>query len=359
MIFMENNLVLKKILNKSWFGGVRDDSNLFFFDLRALGEAKYIPKEYCVMPKLLLPKDNKMIRCFSKEDAKKFHLTTYKRLKQNPKVFANLFESDFELWKNAKLLKVVDSKTFLKAVEIYQKHCANFMLGISFGMVCGDHKDLLNAKLVARLYKQHDKWRNTITFYEEQLLKKIEDYLIANDLKTFNTISFTEFKKFCKDKTALTDLIKKRHNKKLVYVFYGKHSSVITNLVVINAIVNHVFLQQISKSKEISGRVAFQTKEFVEGKAVLIPTQKELDKYTAKDLEGKIVVALQTTPHYTPYIHKVKGIITDEGGITSHAAIVSRELEIPCIVGTQNATKQIKTGDKIRMNLKTGKVIIL
>ena len=92
---------------------------------------------------------------------------------------------------------------------------------------------------------------------------------------------------------------------------------------------------------------------------MLIPTQDDLNKYSTKDLEGKIVVALQTTPHYTPHIHKIKGIITDEGGITCHAAIVSRELGIPCIVGTQNATKLIKTGDRIKMDLRTGKIIIL
>ena len=62
-----------------------------------------------------------------------------------------------------------------------------------------------------------------------------------------------------------------------------------------------------------------------------------------------------TTPKFTVLFDKINGIITDEGGITCHAAIVSRELKIPCIVGTKNATKIIKDGDMIE--IKEGKII--
>ena len=62
-----------------------------------------------------------------------------------------------------------------------------------------------------------------------------------------------------------------------------------------------------------------------------------------------------TTPKFTVLFDKINGIITDEGGITCHAAIVSRELKIPCIVGTKNATKVIKDGDIIE--IKEGKII--
>ena len=49
-------------------------------------------------------------------------------------------------------------------------------------------------------------------------------------------------------------------------------------------------------------------------------------------------------------------MVTDLGGILSHTAIVARELNIPCITATKNATKLIKTGDKIKLNLQTGEV---
>ncbi|MBA7490653.1 Pyruvate kinase [subsurface metagenome] len=60
-----------------------------------------------------------------------------------------------------------------------------------------------------------------------------------------------------------------------------------------------------------------------------------------------------------PAIKKAIAIVTDEGGITSHAAIVSRELNIPCIVGTQKATKIFKDGDKIEVRANHGVVRIL
>ena len=55
-----------------------------------------------------------------------------------------------------------------------------------------------------------------------------------------------------------------------------------------------------------------------------------------------------------PIMRKAAAVITDEGGITSHAAIVSRELKIPCIIGTKVASKILKNNDMIEMDLNTG-----
>jgi pyruvate,water dikinase len=63
--------------------------------------------------------------------------------------------------------------------------------------------------------------------------------------------------------------------------------------------------------------------------------------------EGGILVAEATDPDWVPLMKKAKGIITDHGGRTCHAAIVSRELGIPAVVGTGNATQVIKTGQEV------------
>ena len=70
--------------------------------------------------------------------------------------------------------------------------------------------------------------------------------------------------------------------------------------------------------------------------------------------EGAILVAGQTRPSLMPAIRKAGAIITDEGGITSHAAIVSRELKIPCVIGTEFATKIFKTGDLVKVDAQKG-----
>lgn len=71
---------------------------------------------------------------------------------------------------------------------------------------------------------------------------------------------------------------------------------------------------------------------------------------------GEILVATQTNPDYVPAMKKAVAIITDEGGRTSHAAIVSRELGIPAVVGTGVATKTLKTGDLVTVNGQTGEI---
>ncbi len=72
--------------------------------------------------------------------------------------------------------------------------------------------------------------------------------------------------------------------------------------------------------------------------------------------KGDILVAVATHPDYIVAMQKAVAIVTDEGGITSHAAIVSREMGIPCIVGTKNATRSLKDGDVVEVDAKTGTV---
>ena len=57
-----------------------------------------------------------------------------------------------------------------------------------------------------------------------------------------------------------------------------------------------------------------------------------------------------------PALKKASAVITDIGGLLSHAAISARELNIPCIVGVENATKILKTGDKIEIDIKNGSI---
>jgi len=75
--------------------------------------------------------------------------------------------------------------------------------------------------------------------------------------------------------------------------------------------------------------------------------------------KGDILVASMTQPDYVPAMKKASAIVTDEGGITCHAAIISRELKIPCIVGTRIATKVLKDNQLIEVNANHGAVKIL
>jgi pyruvate,water dikinase len=75
--------------------------------------------------------------------------------------------------------------------------------------------------------------------------------------------------------------------------------------------------------------------------------------------KGEILVSPTTDPESIGAIKKAAAIVTDVGGMLSHAAITSRELNIPCIVETGNASKILKTGDLVEVDADNGVVRIL
>lgn len=89
---------------------------------------------------------------------------------------------------------------------------------------------------------------------------------------------------------------------------------------------------------------------FATGTAKIIRHSEDLHKI----LEGDVFIAKYTFPTFTPYMLKCKAILTDEGGLTTHAAIISREYGIPCIVGTKHATKVFKDGDVVEVDAASG-----
>jgi pyruvate,water dikinase len=86
------------------------------------------------------------------------------------------------------------------------------------------------------------------------------------------------------------------------------------------------------------------------GKVKIVKTAREI-----KDMDrGDILVTEMTTPDFVPGMKKAAGIVTDTGGMTSHAAIVSRELGVPCVVGTGNATTVLKDGMNVSVDGSRG-----
>ena len=88
------------------------------------------------------------------------------------------------------------------------------------------------------------------------------------------------------------------------------------------------------------------------GVAIIINSPKEINRVQ----KGQVLVTQMTTPDFVPAMKKVMAIVTDKGGQTSHAAIVSRELGVPCVVGTSTATKIIKDGDIVTVDGTSGKI---
>jgi phosphohistidine swiveling domain-containing protein len=106
----------------------------------------------------------------------------------------------------------------------------------------------------------------------------------------------------------------------------------------------------------LQGVTAFFDKSYpvIEGIARVIKNPKNEELQT-----GEILVAPSTTPDFIDAINKSNAIVTDWGGQTSHAAMVSRELEKPCIIGTNFASQLLKTGQKIKIDFTTASIEII
>lgn len=109
------------------------------------------------------------------------------------------------------------------------------------------------------------------------------------------------------------------------------------------------FIARTAESDEIKGITAYAGMTI--GIAYVDPFCKNLDKMP----QNSILISVHPTNCISPYHHKLMGIVTDQGGMACHAAILAREHKIHCIVGTVNATTLLKNGDKIQMF--NGKVV--
>ncbi len=115
-------------------------------------------------------------------------------------------------------------------------------------------------------------------------------------------------------------------------------------------------LNKKQENKEVHGRVLLEglaaSRGMAAGKVKLVLDLNELYKVQP----GDVLVTRMTNPDMVVSMQKATAIVTDEGGSTCHAAIVSRELGIPCVVGTKNATQILKDNGRITVDGTTGKV---
>jgi len=113
--------------------------------------------------------------------------------------------------------------------------------------------------------------------------------------------------------------------------------------------------ENVSGLREIRGSIA--NKGRVEGRVRVISfAAADYNKQVVAFREGEILVTGMTRPQIVHLCRKAAAIVTDEGGITSHAAVIGREFNLPCIIATHDATKVLKTGDWVEVDADKGLV---
>ena len=111
--------------------------------------------------------------------------------------------------------------------------------------------------------------------------------------------------------------------------------------------------RQLSELKVITRGIAAGRRDIGYGVAKVVFSPEDASKLVKK---GDILVTPMTNPDFVPYMKLAGSIVTDKGGVTAHAAIVSRELGIPCIVGAETATKLMETGKEYTVDARNGVV---
>lgn len=114
-------------------------------------------------------------------------------------------------------------------------------------------------------------------------------------------------------------------------------------------------LYQVDESKPLKGMIA--NKGIARGKvaiAEMMADPEAIRKVHEKMNKGDILVAHTTSPELMSLCHLASAIVTDQGGMLSHAAVISRELNKPCIVATENATLLLKDGDFVEVDANNG-----
>jgi len=200
----------------------------------------------------------------------------------------------------------------------------------------------------------HD-WRKEIQMRSNQIIFRCLKEMSKRFNVNFDDILWyfiTDIKELCLNNAKIPKSVINERKKGVTFVIgkgkvkvlYGNKAMEILDRLVLKIV-------KAKKTNEVSGIAA--RKGRVIAKALVVGSAKTAIKTIKK---GDVLITSMTTVDFLPAMQNAAAIVTDDGGITCHAAIVSREIGIPCVVGTKVSTQIFKTGDKVEVNADTGVV---
>ncbi len=263
--------------------------------------------------------------------------------------FRNNFFNEFEDVVD-KILPFLENKKEIKNLKEFKEFYSLFTLFMKdvggYGWVIPQINGIpeeLNDRLVKK--------REILEKYSgmrDKIFLKIIPKIIVDDLIDPFFITYEEVIDYTSKKS---EYIKEREGGFLIY-----KDKILTEKSINGFLEENMFIlkePEILSFDEIKGASA--SNGIIKGKCKLVYTEEDMVKINS----GDILVSPMTRPEFLPAIKKSGAVITDEGGVTCHAAIVARELKIPCIIGTKIATKVLKDGDMVEVDANTGIVKII
>lgn len=233
--------------------------------------------------------------------------------------------------KMLKLLDLSPKTDYLKIFDLWIKNSVYFYIA-----KLSSYKYYQSKKTTIQEKRKIEKWRNdSLNTAENLTLRRFLKQFKINS-KVLDYLTFDEVRNIIKGKGFDEQKIRGRFGKPWSLKQDGKR--IILYLKDLDPIGN----QKTLEAKIIKGKVAFGVNEKVKG-------------VVGKD----IMVAIMTKPDMVTQMRKMKAVITDEGGILSHAAISAREFKIPTIIGTKIATQVLKDGDIVEVDINQGRIKVI
>ncbi len=284
------------------------------------------------------------------EAVKKIYADLVKEISINPSHFFNIEKIFWEYFK--KIRKYLIGKAAIVNID----ELRDFFKNTSYAwgaMVPSYWLTYFGNPLISKnIFKKSEKIRLAI----ENIIPDLDKIFTASLKKIYKNnfhpnLLYATFNEIIKNKIPSQKILKQR----------GEHSIYFKKEIFFINLIN--FLKKTKKNvrktgslkniTELKGVTAFRG--MAKGIVRLILSSKQVGKFK----DNEILVAPNTSPEYMPAIIKSRAIVTDEGGMLSHAAIISRELKKPCIIGTKIATKVLHDGDFIEVDANKGVVKII
>ncbi len=241
-----------------------------------------------------------------------------------------------------------------RIASLYPDYCCTIGFYNCFWRYLGNREStaLISKELRDKIGKQRDRAGKIYPVFEKLLIKctasLAKDQCFESDLLHYCTLN--EMKKYV-DNGVLTEELKKelrKRKKSCIYLtFENGEEFISTDEKLLNEVLALVFPKISHETKIVKGHCAFPGK--VQGKVYNV-----LDKCGKEFEEGEILVAVMTSALDTNLIAKSGAVVTEEGGVLCHAAVITRELKKPCVIGTKVVTSWLKTGELVEVDATNG-----
>lgn len=337
-------------LDKNWVHYLTRPYTLFGASLWRVWYSSERTKEVfgITMPDTLCIEEHKNVvrRYAVKEQLDHFKRAVENKCLNEPQKCISIFQRGIELNKEAlSLLTNKNLKDFKKAVDFLIEltlHATIFPFLAYETLHKNQHVSNTHAEALAlaERLREHAHWTQIV----DEIVIPLAQKKVGDDAQ------FMTFQEVLDNQSDVILERKQNAHKRFIYQYIDGKESVEW---VPNALDIMKQLEPIELGSKIKGRSACPGK--VKGTARLVLTNDISVPFN----NGDILVAANTNPLLMPLIAKCSAIVTDEGGITSHAAIISRELNKPCVIGTKVATHAIKDGDLIEVDAEKGIIKIV